>query len=138
MENYNDYNDNNDNKKDYSYMYDRSDKDYENYCIEKSTEDLDGYCGDIQKFSNYEELLLLTQQEDTKDKINNIVFALMKIVIILKCKEVSFKFDFKFGSYDNGVDISDYFNCNCVGKDYRILIDEDSIVCILLNEKLIM
>jgi len=112
------------------------DKGYDKYEMDKS-DDLDGYYGETQKFTNYEELLSLTQQEDTKDKLKNIVFALMKAVIILKCKEVSFKFDFKFASYDSWVDISSWFNSNHVGNDYRILIDEDSIVCVLLNTTLI-
>jgi hypothetical protein len=111
---------------------------YDNYERDKSVDDLDGYYGETQKFTNYEELLSLTQQEKTQDKLKDIVFALMKSIIILKCKEVSFKFDFKFASYDSWVDISSYFNSNHTGTDYRILIDEDSIVCILLNEKLMI
>ena len=113
------------------------DKGYDKYERDKSDDHLDGYYGETQKFTNYEELLLLTQQEDTKDRLKNIVFALMKAVIILKCKEVSFKFDFKFASYDSWIDISSYFNSNYTGNDYRILIDEDSIVCVLLNTTLI-
>ena len=124
-----------------------NDKSYDQYEMDNDCNDcndcddcndcVDGYYGATQKFKNYEELLLLTQQEDTKDRLKNIVFALIKAVIILKCKEVSFKFDFKFASYDKWVDISSYFNINHVGKDYKILIDENTIVCILLNEKLI-
>ena len=110
---------------------------YDKYERDKSVDDLDGYYGETQKFTNYEELLSLTQQEKTQDKLKDIVFALMKSIIILKCKEVSFKFDFKFASYDSWVDISSYFNSNHTGTDYRILIDEDAIVCILINETLI-
>jgi hypothetical protein len=118
--------------------YDYRDNYYKYYDKDKhGSDELDGYYGNIQKFTNYEELLSLTEQEDTKHILKNIVFALIKAVKILKCKEVSFKFDFKFGSYDSWVDISDYFNTNYVGTDYRILIDEDTIVCILLNDKLI-
>jgi len=113
------------------------DQGYDKYEREKSDDGLDGYYGETQKFINYEELLSLTQQEDTKDRLKNIVFALMKAVIILKCKEVSFKFDFKFASYDSWVDISSWFNSNYAGNDYRILIDEDSIVCVLINTTLI-
>ena len=61
----------------------------------------------------------------------------MKVIIIKKCKEVSFKFDFKLGPYESWIDIAEYFNSNYVGTDYRILIDEDAIVCKLLNKKLI-
>jgi len=120
-----------DNNDDFSY--DRCDKAYEKYVMDKYYEDLDGYYGSIQKFKNYEELLLLTHQEDTKHKLKNIVFALMKAVVQLKCKEVSFKFDFKLGPYESWIDIADYFNSNHVGTVYRILIDEDAIVCVLLN-----
>ena len=123
---------NNDDKND-----DKYDIYHDKYEMYNDCDNIDGYYGSTQKFTNYEELLSLTKQEDEKHKLKNIVFALMKAVIILKCKEVSFKFDFKFGSYDSWVDISTYFNSNYVAKDYRILIDEDSIVCILLNEKLI-
>lgn len=137
----------NDNNDDMYNMYDRCDKAYENYlmdkyydekyCKNKSYDDIDGYDGAIQKFKNYEELLSLTEQEDTKDKLKNIGFALIKAVVKLRCKEVSFKFDFKLGPYESWIDIAEYFNSNYVGKDYRIIIDEDAIVCKLLNEKLI-
>ena len=129
-------NSNNDNDMEMSYDY-CDERGFDKYDREKSNDELDGYNGEIQNFTNYEELLSLTCQEDTKDRLKNIVFALIKAVIILKCKEVSFKFDFKFASYDKWVDISSYFNINHVGKDYKILIDENTIVCILLNEKLI-
>ena len=113
---------------------------YDKYEMDKSDDEcdiVDGYYGSTQKFKNYEELLSLTQLEDKKYTINNIVFALIKAVKILKCKEVSFKFDFNLGPYESWIDIAEYFNSNYVGTDYRILIDEDAIVCKLLNEKLI-
>ena len=124
-----------------------NDKSYDQYEMDNDCNDcndcddcndcVDGYYGATQKFKNYEELLLLTEQEDTKYKLKNIGLALIKAVIILKCKEVSFKFDFKLGPYESWIDIAEYLNSNYVGKDYRILIDEDAIVCKLLNEKLI-
>ena len=114
--------------------YDDNNMSYEKeYNMNKDYDDLDGYYGSIQKFKNYEELLLLTHQEDTKHKLKNIVFALMKAVVQLKCTEVSFKFDFKLGPYESWIDIAEYVNSNHVGSDYRILIDEDAIVCKLLN-----
>jgi len=97
------------------------------------SDNLDGYYGSMQKFTNYEELLSLSKHEDTKYTIKNILFALMKAVVQLKCKEVSFKFDFKLEPYERWVDIAKDFNSNYVGTDYRILIDEDAIVCVLLN-----
>jgi hypothetical protein len=123
--------------------YDKCDKAYEKYRMEDDYDDNydddddDDEYGATHKFTNYEELLSLTEQEETEDKLKNIVFALMKAVVQLKCKEVSFKFDFKFGSYNSWVEISTYFNSNHVGTDYRILINEYAIVCILLNENLI-
>lgn len=120
-----------DNNDDFSY--DRCDKAYEKYVIDKYYEDLDGYYGSIQKFKNYEELLLVSQHEDINYTLKNIVFSLIKAVVKLKCKEVSFKFDFKLEPYERWIDIAEDFNSNHVGTDYRILIDEDSIVCVLLN-----
>ena len=100
-------------------------------------DNLDGYDGSTQKFTNYEELLLLSKHEDTNYTLKNIVYSLLKAIVKLKCKEVSFKFDFKLEPYERWIDIASYFNSNYVGKDYRILIDEDDIVCVLLNENLI-
>jgi hypothetical protein len=86
---------------------------------------------------DYEELISLTKQEETKYTLKNIVFVLIKLITIQKTKEVSFKFDFSLGPYKSWIDIADYFNSNYVGTDYRILIDEDAIVCRLLNNELI-
>ena len=54
---------------------------------------------------------------------------MIKSNIILKCKEVSFKFNFDYGDYNKWVDTAKIFNKNeeCC-NNYRILIDEDSIV----------
>ncbi len=91
----------------------------------------------IYSYSDYEELISLTKQEETKYTIKNIVFVLIKLITIKKTKEVSFKFDFKLGPYENWINIADDFNTNYVGTDYIILIDEDAIVCRLLNDDLI-
>jgi hypothetical protein len=120
-----------DNNDDFSY--DRCDKAYDKSVMDKYYEDLDGYYGSIQKFKNYEELLLVSKHEDTNYTLKNIVYSLIKAVVKLKCTEVSFKFDFKLGPYESWIDIAEYFNSNHVGSDYRILIDEDAIVCVLLN-----
>ena len=89
------------------------------------------------KFKTYQELIELTNQEDTPDKINNIVTALIKAITIKKCKETSFNFDFSLGIYATWVATAKLFNKNNVGVDYRMLIDEDSIVCYLVNDELI-
>jgi hypothetical protein len=142
------------NDKDYSYMYDSCDKAYENYCMDKYYKEkyclnksyMDKYDDSYNdsyndsytySYSNYEELISLTKQEETKYTHKNIVFALIKLITIKKIKEVSFKFDFKLGPYESWINIAKYFNSNYVGKDYRILIDEDAIVCRLLNDDLI-
>ena len=109
--------------------YDRYDR-YDRY---DDSDNLDGYYGSTQKFTNYEELLSLSKHEDTKYTIKNILFALMKVVVQLKCKEVSFKVDFALEPYQSWIDIAEVFNTKYVGTDYRILIDEDDIVCVLLN-----
>ena len=113
--------------------YDKFDKAYDKSVMDKYYENLDGYYGSIQKFKNYEELLLVSKHEDINYTLKNIVYSLIKAVVKLKCKEVSFKFDFKLEPYERWIDIAEDFNNNYVGKDYRILIDEDSIVCVLLN-----
>ena len=144
------YKNNDDNyDKDYSYMYDRCDKAYDKYCMDKYDDKYDDKYNDkyddkyddstryIYSYSNYEELISLTKQEETKYTHKNIVFALIKLITIKKTKEVSFTFDFKLGPYESWINIAEYFNSNYVGKDYRILIDEDAIVCRLLNDDLI-
>ena len=151
MANANDNDNDNDN---HDYMYDKWDKAYEKHCTYKDNGDscndgddcdydADSYDDDSYNskykytFSDYEELLTLTKHQDTEYTINNILFTLIKLITIKKTKEVSFKFDFKLSPYKNWLDIAEYFNSNYVGTDYRILIDEDSIVCRLLNDDLI-
>ena len=63
-------------KDDQDYYYDNDDYDDDKYTT--------------YKFTDYEKLLVLTKQEETKFKINNIIFALMKVIIIKKYNEVSF------------------------------------------------
>jgi hypothetical protein len=138
---------NNDDTKDYegeySHIYDRCDKAYEKYGMNGSNTKYDTKYDDsndtryIYSYLDYEELISLTKQEETKYTHKNIVFVLIKLITIKKTKEVSFKFDFKLGPYESWINIADYFNSNYVGKDYRILIDEDAIVCRLLNDDLI-
>jgi len=133
---------NNDDTKNYSYIYDRCDKAYEKY-EDKYEDKYDDKYDDsydtkyIYSYSDYEELISLTKQEETKYTLKNIVFVLIKLITIKKTKEVSFKFDFKLGPYESWINIAEDFNTNYVGTDYRILIDEDAIVCRLLNDDLI-
>ena len=89
------------------------------------------------EFKTYEELIEVTQQEDTPDKITNIVTALIKAVTIKKCKETSFKFDFTLGNRAKWIEAAENFNNTNVSVDYRMLIDETAIVCYLVNDELI-
>ena len=89
------------------------------------------------EFKSYEELIEITKQEDTPDKISNIVTALIKAITIKKCKETSFKFDFSLGTRDKWIEAAENFNNTNVSVDYRMLIDETAIVCYLVNDELI-
>jgi hypothetical protein len=89
------------------------------------------------EFKTYEELIEVTKQEDTPDKINNIVIALIKAITIKKCKETSFKFDFSLGTRAKWIEAAENFNNTNVDVDYRMLIDETAIVCYLVNDELI-
>ena len=83
-------------------------------------------------FTDYEKLISVSDyMENPKlNKITNIINALIKSNIILKYKEVGFKYNFDYGDYNKWVESATIFNKNneyC--NTYRILIDEESIVC---------
>jgi len=123
---YNNYNENN------SYFGNFSDMSISDYDFDEPTDYFTSY-----KFKNYKELIELTNQEDTPDKISNIITGLIKAITIKKCKETSLNFDFSLGTYETWIKYVETFNNINIGVDYRMLIDEDAIVCYLLNEELI-
>ena len=88
-------------------------------------------------FNNYDELMYLTKQIKTDDKLRDILYGLIKYVNIIKKKEVRFTFDYTIKPKDEWLDIAKEFNSNIVGRDYRILIDEDTIVCYVINDDLL-
>jgi len=94
--------------------------------------------GKTYNFTDYEDLIYVSDYIDNPelDKITNIINAMIKSNIILKCKEVSFKFNFDYGDYNKWVDTATIFNNNeeCF-NNYRILIDEDSIVLYMYDGK---
>jgi hypothetical protein len=91
--------------------------------------------GTYFNFTDYEELISVAYYIDNPDldKITNLINALVKSNIILKCKEVSFKYNFDYGDYNKWIDTAKMFNKNNECNNHRILIDEDSIVCINLE-----
>ena len=125
------------------------DEEYDKYYAQKDYEDKDNdndndnnsdseyEFDNSYEFQTYEELIEVTNQEDTPDKLTNIVNALIKAVTIKKCKETSFKFDFSLGTYAKWNEAAETFNDTKVYDDYHMLIDERSIVCYLMNDKLI-
>ena len=117
-------------KDDYDDDDDEDDDDYDD-------DDDDGNDIEPYIFSNYEDLLSVSEHVDDpdSDKIKNIIFALIKTNDILKCKETSFVFDFQYGEYNKWIETAKLFNENIeYCNNYRILIDEDSIVCKVIHE----
>jgi hypothetical protein len=111
--------------------------DYDDYDSDgkDGNDDADDDCLDSYNFIDYNDLLSVAEQEDTPDvdKITNIINAMIKTTKILNCEEVSFKFDFEFGEYNKWIETANLFNDKICSNDYRILIDEDAIVCKYIN-----
>lgn len=80
-------------------------------------------------FTDYDNMISILKYTDNPklDKITNIINALTK-TNFSEYKEVSFKFDFNYGYYNEWLDAAKLFNETAI--EYRILIDEDAIVCI--------
>jgi len=120
-------------KSTYSDVFENDNYDYDDYDDDYQNENK---YGDSYNFIDYNDLLSVAEQEDTPDvdKITNIINALIKTTKILNCEEVSFKFDFEFGEYNKWIETAKLFNDKISSNDYRILIDEDAIVCKSINE----
>ena len=88
-------------------------------------------------FNNYNELMNLLKHDKTDDKLRDIINGLIKYVQNYKKKEVGFTFDYTIAPKDKWLDIAKEFNSNIVSRDYCILIDEDSIVCYVINDDLL-
>ena len=101
--------------------YDNNDNEYDNFII----------------FNNYDELMYVTKQIKTDDKLRDILYGLIKYVNIIKKKEVGFTFDYTIEPRHKWLNIAKEFNSTIVGRDYRILIDENAIVCYIINDDLL-
>ena len=118
----------NDNYDDYDY------DDYDDY-----DEDENKY-RDSYNFIDYNDLISVSEYTDNPDldKITNIINGLIEIHKILNCSESSFNFDFTFGEYSKWIETAKLFNendkINKINKNYIILIEEEAIVCKLLNK----
>jgi hypothetical protein len=123
------------------------DKEYYNpkYCNDYDSYDYDDYDDDYDNdndnnliiFNNYDELMYLTEQIKTDNKLNDILYGLIKYVNIIKKKEVGYTFDYTIKPKNEWLNIAKEFNSNIVGSDYRILIDETAIVCYVINDDLL-
>ena len=87
--------------------------------------------------NNYDELMNLAKHDKTDDKLRDILYGLIKYVKIIKKKEIGFTFDYTIEPRQKWIDIAKEFNSNVVGRDYRILIDENEIVCYVINDDLL-
>jgi hypothetical protein len=121
--------------KDYDYDNDNKNHDDDDYDGDDDYDDYDDYVEDYN-FTDYVDLLSVSEYVDNPDldKITNIVFALFKTFDVLNCRETSFTIDFAFGDYIEWVKTAKLFNenieyCNV----YRILIDEETIICNLIK-----
>lgn len=101
----------------------------------------DKYYGDAYDtpitLDNYDELMKLAKHEKTDDKLRDILYGLIKYGKIIKKKEIGFIFDYTIEPRQKWLDIVKEFNSTIVGRDYRILIDEEAIVCYVINDDLL-
>ena len=120
--------------------------------------DSDDY-GITIKYTDYTKLLDDSNQEDTSDKIYNIINALITLIIsnkvnLKKNNEIWFKYDFTLGSLEKWVEKASVFNkwiedANLINNDndndndndkdniyndYKILLDEEHILCALITK----
>ena len=101
----------------------------------------DKYYGDAYDtpitLDNYDELMKLAKHEKTDDKLRDILYGLIKYGKIIKKKEIGFIFDYTIEPRQKWLDIVKEFNSIIVGSDYRILIDEEAIICYVINDDLL-
>lgn len=86
------------------------------------------------KFTDYDDLMGFTGLYPTGDKITNVINALVAVQRNqgIPGVEVSFRYNFDYGDYIEWVAAAKRFNAveGIEGQKYKILIDEDSIVCV--------
>ena len=126
-----------DNMDDKEYYNPKYCNDYDSYDYDDYDDDDDGNDNNLIIFNNYDELMYLTEQIKTDNKLNDILYGLIKYVNIIKKKEVGYTFDYTIKPKNEWLDIAKEFNSNIVGSDYRILIDETAIVCYVINDDLL-
>ena len=126
-----------DNMDDKEYYNPKYCNDYDSYDYDDYDDDDDGNDNNLIIFNNYDELMYLTEQIKTDNKLNDILYGLIKYVKIIKKKEIGFTFDYTIEPRQKWIDIAKEFNSNVVGRDYRILIDETAIVCYVVNSNLL-
>lgn len=108
-----------------------------------------GYDLDSTKmYTDYEELISDANQEETLDKIYNIINSLITMNISYKINsnknmDVCFTYDFTLGSFSKWEEKAKLFNrwieeANLINantdNNYKILLDEQFIVCVGIND----
>ena len=113
--------------------------DKEDYKYDSNDDSNDDYDYDYKTliFDNYDELMSLTNQVKTNNKLHDILYGLMNIVKIKKKKEVGFTYDYTIAYINDWLNIVKEFNSKIVENDYKFLIDETGIVCYVVNEDLL-
>lgn len=108
---------------------DKYDDFYDN-CYADENETVDYFVESIHN-DNYDDLLGVAEYKEDKNKtkITNVIIALIKLFKISDCNETSFKYDFTFGPLSEWMKTAKLYNDNYSSDIYRILIDENSIVC---------
>ena len=121
---------------DYSRDDYMDDKDFFKYDPNEDDDDDNDDDNNFIIFNNYDELMYLTNHTKTDDKVRDILYGLIKYVNINKTK-VRFTFDYTIKPKHEWLDIAEEFKSNIEGRDYRILIDEEAIVCYVINDDLL-
>jgi hypothetical protein len=86
---------------------------------------------------NYDELMNVSNQSKTDNKLSDILYGLMNVVKLQKKKEIGFTYDYTIVYKNDWLNIVKDFNSKIVGNDYKFLIDETGIVCYVTNDNLL-
>ena len=97
----------------------------------------DNYDYETLMFDNYDELMNVSKQSKTDNKLSDILYGLMNAVKLQKKKEIGFTYDYTIAYINDWLNIVKDFNSKIVRNDYKFLIDETGIVCYVTNDNLL-
>ena len=97
----------------------------------------DNYDYETLMFDNYDELMNVSKQSKTDNKLSDILYGLMNAVKLQKKKEIGFTYDYTIAYINDWLNIVKDFNSKIVGNDYKFLIDKTGIVCYVTNDNLL-